>query len=237
MWKQLVLAKPNSVVEATIEVGTEPLKLASEYTPDELRVTELFIKGTEPTEVSDEYKKLELDPPSNLQAMVNEAGGLVDLMWEYTPPTTTNQDNEDEEQQTVPISFEVSMSVDGGESTVIGTTESMHVTIPNLEYGRNYTFTVVAVSEDVRSEPASVSITLEDPIEDPTIEDPTIDFEDPENNGDGNEENGENNGNEDGNNGELPGDGSTSGEDVNQPSSPTEPTNPGRGNNNELIKK
>src|SRR5690606_9178868 len=98
-------SKPSTVVEATIEVGTDPLKLASEHTPENMRVTELFIKGTEPTEVSDKYKALELDAPSNLQAIVNEAGGLVDLMWEYTLPTI---ENEEGNEQSVPISFEVS---------------------------------------------------------------------------------------------------------------------------------
>ncbi|KGR79516.1 penicillin-binding protein 1A [Ureibacillus manganicus] len=227
-------SKPGSVVEATIEVGTNPLKLASEHTPDELRVTELFIKGTEPTEVSDQFKKLELDPVSNLQAVPNDVGGLVDLMWEYTPPTINNGDkvDKDEAQQTVPISFEVSMTVDDGAPTVIGTTEQMHVTIPNLEYGRNYTFTVVAVSEDVRSEPASVSVIVENPIEEPIIEDPIFDE-------DGNPENGDDNGNTDesdeNNDGEeSPGNenGADNGEGATQPNSPSQPTKPGRGNNN-----
>ncbi|SOC37618.1 PBP1A family penicillin-binding protein [Ureibacillus acetophenoni] len=213
-------SKPSTVVEATIEVGTDPLKLASEHTPDNMRVTELFVKGTEPTEVSDKYKALELDAPSNLQAIVNEAGGLVDLMWEYTPPTIETGEDEEGNEQTVPISFEVSMSVDDGESIVIGTTDQMHVTIPNLEYGRNYTFSVVAVSDDVRSDPATVSTTLENPIvdpeiEDPTIEDPEVDWENDENNS-GNPSGEEN--------------GSNEGEPVNQPNSPNQPNKPGRGN-------
>lgn len=230
-------SKPGSVIEATIEVGSNPLKLASENTPDHLRMTELFIRGTEPTDVSDQYKKLELDPPSNLQAVPNDVGGLVDLMWEYTPPTVNNSEKDkDADQQSVPISFEVSMSVDGGASTVIGTTNQMHVTIPNLEYDKNYTFTVVAISEDVRSEPASVSVIIENPIDEPIIEDPIIDEE-------GNPENGDDGGNTDetGVNGdgsghevETPGNenGTNNGEGVTQPNTPTQPTNPGRGNNN-----
>ncbi|CAM5181716.1 peptidoglycan glycosyltransferase OS=Ureibacillus acetophenoni OX=614649 GN=SAMN05877842_103293 PE=4 SV=1 [Ureibacillus acetophenoni] len=235
-------SKPSSVVEATIEVGTDPLKLASEYTPDELKSTELFVKGTEPTEVSDKYKKLELDPPSNLQAVPNEVGGLVDLMWDYTPPTIENSDSNDgENQQTVPISFEVTMTVDGGETIVFEPTESKHVTIPNLEYGKNYTFSVVAISDDVRSEPASTSIVLEDPIEEPNIEDPNIDDGDSEDgedgeDGDWNDEgnNGDNNENDGGNNDGSTGgsDGGNEGEGANQPTNPTPPSKPGRGNNN-----
>ncbi len=224
--------RPSSVVEATIEVGSNPLKLASEFTPDELKVTELFIKGTEPTEVSEEYKKLELDPVSNLQAVPDEVGN-VELIWEFTPPTSEN------ESESIPISFEVSMAVDNGGTSVIGTTDSMHVTIPNLEYGRNYTFTVVAISEDVRSEPASVSIVVEDPYEEPIVEDPIIDLENPDNddqdsdinegnNGDENNNgNNGNNGNEEGPTGEGEGES----EDLSIPIvSP--PSIPGRGNQN-----
>lgn len=216
-------SKPSSVVEATVEVGTEPLKLASEHTPDELRVTELFVKGTEPTEVSDKYKAIELDAPSNLQAIVNDVAASVDLTWEFTPPTIGDND------ETVPISFEVSMSVDGGPSTVIGTTDQMQVTIPNMEYGRNYTFSVVAISDDVRSEPASVSTMIENPIEEPVIEDPIFDDGNDEDN---NEDYDDSDGSENGESDNPSGEGEGNNGDVTDPTPPTQPNNPGRGNNN-----
>ncbi len=50
--------KPDGVVEVEVEYETWPAKLPSEYTPDNLKVTELFKKGTEPTEVSDRFSKL-----------------------------------------------------------------------------------------------------------------------------------------------------------------------------------
>src|SRR5690606_37578399 len=83
--------KPSSVVEATIEVGSNPLKLASEFTPAELRQTELFVKGTEPTQVSEEYEAQTLNAPTNLKANYNDGGGLVDLTWEYSLPESDDE--------------------------------------------------------------------------------------------------------------------------------------------------
>ncbi len=52
--------QPSSVVSVTVENETFPdAKLPSPYTPESMLITELFIKGTEPTEVSDRYSQLE----------------------------------------------------------------------------------------------------------------------------------------------------------------------------------
>lgn len=51
--------KPDSVSEVQVEMGSWPAKLPSKYTPGNMIVTELFKSGTEPTEVSDRYSKLE----------------------------------------------------------------------------------------------------------------------------------------------------------------------------------
>ena len=48
--------KINVTVE--IEKETFPPQLASEFTPESLRTTEVFKKGTEPTEISPTYIKL-----------------------------------------------------------------------------------------------------------------------------------------------------------------------------------
>lgn len=50
---------PSSVIKVEIENETYPAKLPSEFTPSDMKVTELFKKGTEPTEVSTRYAKLE----------------------------------------------------------------------------------------------------------------------------------------------------------------------------------
>ena len=49
---------PSSVVAVTVEKETWPAQLASEYTPDSMKITEYFKKGTQPTEVSQRYAKL-----------------------------------------------------------------------------------------------------------------------------------------------------------------------------------
>lgn len=69
--------KPNGVVEVEVEKGTDPLKLASDRTPQELRITELFKKGTEPTEVSTKY--VTLDNVTNLNGSLKDK--VVTLTW------------------------------------------------------------------------------------------------------------------------------------------------------------
>ena len=67
--------KPSSVVSVTVEKGSE--LLPSEYTPDKQKVTELFKRGTEPTDISQKYVPLE--NVTNL-AMQNNDGNIT-LSW------------------------------------------------------------------------------------------------------------------------------------------------------------
>lgn len=190
--------RPNSVVEATIEVGTSPLKLASKFTPDDLRQTELFVRGTEPTAVSDEYQDIELDAPSNLQATVDETGQTIQLSWDHKAPEP--QEGEDP----IKVSYEVSMQVDDGKSMVVSVVDGTSTSIPITQLGNTYKLSVVATYEDKRSEPGSVSVYIEN-TSDPAVEDPTLpDETDPtQPNGDttneGNNNNGNNNNNNNGN--------------------------------------
>ena len=69
--------RPKSVVSVTVERGSNPAKLPSESTPDDQLVTELFRKGTEPTEVSTKY--LSVPAPTNLS--VTDYGSYVTLNW------------------------------------------------------------------------------------------------------------------------------------------------------------
>lgn len=79
--------KPNGVVEVEVETGCPDAMLPSEFTPSNLRQTELFIKGTEPTSVSPRFAKLK--DVSNLKATVNE--GKVTITWDSvkTPDINT----------------------------------------------------------------------------------------------------------------------------------------------------
>lgn len=72
------IKKPNNVIEVTIEKETYPAMLASEFTPSNMKVTELFKKGTEPTDVSKRYSKL--NNVTNLDA--KEDGNAIILTWD-----------------------------------------------------------------------------------------------------------------------------------------------------------
>ncbi len=69
--------KPDDVLSITIEKETVPAMLPSEFTPKDMIVTELFKKGTEPTEISPRYERLE--NPGNLQIKSN--GANLDITW------------------------------------------------------------------------------------------------------------------------------------------------------------
>ncbi len=69
---------PSGIVTVTVENETFPAQLASPYTPNELKVTELFKEGTEPTEVSPRFNKL--DNPTNGSYTYN--GTSIILKWD-----------------------------------------------------------------------------------------------------------------------------------------------------------
>lgn len=69
--------KPNGVVAVEVELETYPAKLPSANTPSNMRITELFRAGTEPTEVSTRYASL--DNVTNLTSSVK--GNKVTLSW------------------------------------------------------------------------------------------------------------------------------------------------------------
>lgn len=69
--------KPSSVSEVTIEDECPTPTLPSEYTPDSLKKTELFVKGTEPTETSSRFAQL--SDPSNVKA--SATGNKVTITW------------------------------------------------------------------------------------------------------------------------------------------------------------
>lgn len=73
---------PSSVVAVTVEKETWPAKLPSEYTPDDMKITEYFKKGTQPTEVSDRYAKF--DKITNLQQTKTTDG--YKLTWNFKVP-------------------------------------------------------------------------------------------------------------------------------------------------------
>jgi len=71
-------SKPKSVIAVTVEKGSDPLKLPSENTPSDQKITEYFKSGTEPTEVSTKY--LSSSNPSGLSGTIRSDGNVL-LSW------------------------------------------------------------------------------------------------------------------------------------------------------------
>ena len=81
--------KPDSVIWQTVEKNSDPLALPSENTPSDQKITELFKKGTEPTEVSSKYNQL--DDVTGLS--VSQNGNTAKLTWNsVNPPTDIKED-------------------------------------------------------------------------------------------------------------------------------------------------
>lgn len=78
--------KPAGVSQIEVEKYTYPAKLPSKNTPKDLKITELFKKGTEPTEVSKRFDTL--DNVKNLKSSLS--GNTVTLTWDKVTPA--NQD-------------------------------------------------------------------------------------------------------------------------------------------------
>ena len=75
--KDRKFTKPSDVVSVTVEYETFPAQLPSKYTPDSLKRTELFRKGTEPSEVSQRFEQL--SNPKNGEAIFD--GTNIKLSW------------------------------------------------------------------------------------------------------------------------------------------------------------
>ena len=69
--------QPASVTEVTIELETDPVELASEYTPDNLKSKEYYKTSAIPSSTSERFAKL--SKPSGLQVSTN--GSTTTLSW------------------------------------------------------------------------------------------------------------------------------------------------------------
>ncbi|RKQ37634.1 penicillin-binding protein 1A [Oceanobacillus halophilus] len=138
--------KPESVVEAKVEKGSNPAAKPSEYTPSSEIVTELFVKGTEPTNVSEKYDQL--DPVSNLTATFNEESESIEVSWDY--------DSDDD------VSFVLSSARDGGDMKELSSTQDTTFEITEVEPG-DYEIQIVVVSNEDdsnSSEPTTATVTV-----------------------------------------------------------------------------
>lgn len=147
--------KPDSVVEVAVEKGSNPAKLASAYTPQGNIVTELFVKGYEPSETSDKFD--ELEPVTNLHAAYAEEDNAIDVSWDY------NSD--------LDVEFEVSASVNGGQMNVLSTVHEKSLSITEVEEGADYTIRVVVINKEDNNRSGEVTTKVKIP-EEAVDEDP-----------------------------------------------------------------
>lgn len=89
MKKNSRFKKPSGVTTVEIELETDPVQLASEFTPSDLRSSEIFKKGSAPSKVSERFSKLE--NPSNLS--YTSTSNSVTLSW--SPAATPNAVNQE----------------------------------------------------------------------------------------------------------------------------------------------
>ncbi|HHW69671.1 MAG TPA: hypothetical protein GX747_04990 [Tenericutes bacterium] len=75
--KGTTFKKPDNVVAVKVEKENPTAMLPSEHTPSNMIITELFKKGTEPTEVSERYSQL--SNVTNLDYKIN--GNKITLSW------------------------------------------------------------------------------------------------------------------------------------------------------------
>ncbi|WP_044023019.1 PBP1A family penicillin-binding protein [Bacillus sp. SG-1] len=158
--------KPKSVVEAPVEKGSNPARLPSDYTPEDEITYELFVRGTEPSQVSEQYDKL--PGPVGLEAEFDDEEKTITLTWDY----------EDEELKP---SFEVTGSFNDEEAKVLSTTPEKGLIVENIAADGTYTFTVTAVDGEQRSDSATVTVTVQNQDEPEEDEDSEENTEDDEN--------------------------------------------------------
>ena len=178
--------RPANVLSIEIENGAYEAMLPSEFTPGDLRLTELFKKGYEPTTVSPRFAKLE--DVSNLKA--NSSDGQVTLSWTgiSTPEANTeaylSKNFSSVYQSTLsgfigerlgyingvmgPIGYIVSEKQSDGSLKYIDFTTQNKLTVASSESG-SHTYVVKAAYQNFRANASSgkevtINVTAKEPI-------------------------------------------------------------------------
>ncbi|EKN69569.1 membrane carboxypeptidase [Neobacillus bataviensis LMG 21833] len=137
---------PNSVQKVRIEKGSMPAVLASEFTPDSEVSIEYAAKGHAPKKVSEKYNKL--GAPVNPIAKYDDVNKNIVLTWEYPNPNN------------VAVQFDLTIDNASAPGHLVQTENSL--TIPAIP-GEKYTFTILAISGDKKSDSVSTSIEIPKP--------------------------------------------------------------------------
>ena len=155
-------SRPSSVSVVDVEDGSNPAQLPGPNTPSDSIVTELFVAGTEPSDISTSYGE-ELSAPTGLSADYDEESDELTITWdEYT------LDNEDE-------SVTYNLSVDG-HSTTLSDTEaviteppsgSLTITLSVSAYGNTGPESSVSITIPERIDEEEEELEEEEPEEEP----------------------------------------------------------------------
>lgn len=72
--------RPNNIVEVEVETNSIPLNLPNDYTPEMYRKKDLFIKGTEPTTISNRFNPLKM--PKNFIVYYDDINENLVFRWD-----------------------------------------------------------------------------------------------------------------------------------------------------------
>lgn len=140
--------RPDTVVEVGVEKGSNPPELPSDFTPSGNIVKELFVKGTEPSAVSESFDQL--DPVSDLTGSYDEDNNEIKVNWSY--------DEEDD------IEFIVNYATDDGSMKQLTQTDDKEITLEDVDAGTSYTFEVIVIQtdSDMKSDAKTTSVKVPD---------------------------------------------------------------------------
>lgn len=138
--------KPDSVVEASMEKYTSPIMKPGPNTPSNMTITELFVKGYEPTQISKKYGE-KLEAPTGLKAVYNKDKDELTISWDAYK-SSTEDDNRTPQY-----------TITAGSQTQ--NTTNTEVVIKNPAKG-NIKITLLAKIGSSTSPAASISITIEE---------------------------------------------------------------------------
>lgn len=153
--------KPSSVSEVSVEDGSDPAQLPGPNTPESEIVTELFVAGTEPSEISTTYGE-DLTAPTGLSAQFDEESNEIAINWdEYT------LENEDED-----VTYLLSVN---GEEISLDETE---YTVSEPDSG-NVQISLSVQAYGNTGPAATTSVTVPEPEEEEPEEEPDVVPEEP----------------------------------------------------------
>ena len=165
---------PTSVVEVKIEKNTIPAMLPSPYTPENMITTELFKKGTEPTEISprfntlDNVKNLDIKTDNNDIKLTWDAVNIPNMLTNEYLETIKNQKekyidiyNNEDKALLGTLGYNVYLKNDDNSLELLGfTNETNYTHTPKTSGTLNYVVkTSYSIFKSSESDGSQISIT------------------------------------------------------------------------------